>query len=69
MFFCYILESTKSGRFYVGHAEDLERRLVEHNNGRVVATRNKGPWEVVVISLDPKRLRENVKSKAGKMPF
>ncbi|MEZ0327230.1 MAG: GIY-YIG nuclease family protein [Fimbriimonas sp.] len=40
----YILESTKSGRFYIGHTASLDDRLFEHNAGRVVATRGKGPW-------------------------
>ena len=47
MFVCYVLQSWKSGRFYIGHAADLEVRLREHNNGRVTATCNKGPWAVV----------------------
>ena len=47
MFHCYILQSAKSERFYVGHAQDLEIRLSEHNSGKVVSTRNKGPWTLI----------------------
>jgi putative endonuclease len=47
MFFTYILQSAKSGRYYIGHAEDLDKRLERHNTGKVTATRNKGPWRVV----------------------
>ena len=47
MFYCYILESHRNHRFYVGHAQDLDRRLHDHNRGHVTATRNKGPWKVV----------------------
>jgi len=47
MFYCYILQSQKSGRYYVGSTADLEARLLEHNSGRVTATHSKGPWERV----------------------
>jgi putative endonuclease len=47
MFYTYILQSEKSGRYYVGHAEDIHERLKRHNAGKVTATRNKGPWVIV----------------------
>jgi putative endonuclease len=31
MFYIYILYSAKSDRYYVGHTNDVHRRLVEHN--------------------------------------
>jgi len=45
-FFTYILRSALTGRFYIGHAEDLARRVGEHNSNRVDATKYRGPWEV-----------------------
>ena len=33
MYCVYILQNP-SGRFYIGHTDDLERRLGEHNNPR-----------------------------------
>lgn len=47
MYTCYILQSQKSGRIYTGHCEDLAQRLHDHRRGHVVATRGKGPREVV----------------------
>ncbi|MCJ0742719.1 GIY-YIG nuclease family protein [Pedobacter montanisoli] len=47
MFIVYILQSEKSGRFYIGQTEDIAKRLYRHSNGHVTATRNKGPWAVV----------------------
>ena len=44
MFYTYILQSEKSGRYYIGHSADLEARLQRHNTGKVKATKNKGPW-------------------------
>ncbi|WP_424289560.1 GIY-YIG nuclease family protein [Daejeonella sp.] len=47
MFFTYILQSQKSKKFYTGHTECIEKRLLRHNGGKVTATRNKGPWVLV----------------------
>ena len=47
MYTVYILQSEKSGRFYIGHTEDLFRRHAEHQQGKQRATRNRGPWIVV----------------------
>ena len=42
----YIIKSEKSGKYYVGYTESLERRLHEHNKGKNKSTRNKGPWVI-----------------------
>lgn len=44
-FYVYILESEK-GHQYVGHTENLDARLKEHNEGSVVSTENKRPWHI-----------------------
>ena len=50
-FFVYILESETTGRIYIGHTSDLERRLKEHNNPRVgkhrYTRKQKGPWRLI----------------------
>lgn len=33
MWYCYVLESLKNKRFYVGLTSDLRRRIEEHNTG------------------------------------
>ena len=43
-----VLENSK-GRFYVGHADDIERRLMEHNSpepGTDKYTHKNGPWNL-----------------------
>jgi putative endonuclease len=40
------LQFEKSGRYYIGHAEDINERLKRHNAGKVTATKNKGPWTI-----------------------
>ena len=44
MYFVYILQSTSTGRFYVGHCDHLLRRFHEHRTGQNSSTRNRGPW-------------------------
>ncbi|MBI1983831.1 MAG: GIY-YIG nuclease family protein [Acidobacteria bacterium] len=46
-FSLYILRSTSTGKFYVGHSEHPARRVTEHNYNRSAWTRNRGPWELV----------------------
>jgi putative endonuclease len=46
MFYTYILQSVKSGRYYIGHTSNIEERLERHNTGKVDATKNKGSWTV-----------------------
>ena len=43
----YVLRSESSGRLYVGHTANLERRFGEHNAGHCRSTRGRGPWTVV----------------------
>ena len=43
----YILQSKSSDQFYVGSTNDLTRRLSEHNRSHSLATRGRGPWELI----------------------
>ena len=47
MFYTYILQSQKSGRYYIGHTSNIDERLEKHNTGKVIATKNKGPWLII----------------------
>jgi putative endonuclease len=47
MFQVYILESLKNRRHYVGHTENLEERLAQHNASKVGSTKSNKPWRVV----------------------
>ncbi len=42
MFYAYILKG-KDGRFYYGSCKDLNKRLLNHNNGKVKATKFRRP--------------------------
>ena len=44
MFYTYVLQSLKDTRLYIGHTQDLEKRLQEHNSGKVSSTRRRTPF-------------------------
>jgi putative endonuclease len=46
-YFVYILKSESTGSSYIGHTSNLEKRVVEHNNGKSLSTRSKRPWRLV----------------------
>jgi putative endonuclease len=45
-FFAYILKSGKTGTYYYGSTEDLQKRLLEHNKGKVRYTKGRRPWNI-----------------------
>jgi len=45
--FVYILESEKNGSFYIGSTLNFRKRVVEHNLGRSLYTRNLRPFKLV----------------------
>jgi len=47
MYYVYLLRSTKTDQLYLGWTTDLRRRLCQHNEGLSLATRNRGPYELL----------------------
>ncbi len=47
MFYVYVLQSQKDGKWYTGATNDLKKRLKEHNEGRVLATKDRRPLELI----------------------
>ena len=71
MFFVYAIKSEKDGRFYVGFTNNLERRILEHNQGKTKSTKGYVPWVLVyretVDAMEIARKREKyLKSGIGK---
>lgn len=46
-YFVYILLSQKDNKLYVGCTHDLSQRLVDHNSGRVFATKLRRPFVMI----------------------
>ena len=47
MFYTYVLKSEKDKKLYVGFSKDLRKRIDEHNNGLVPATKNRYPLVLI----------------------
>jgi len=45
--------SEKDGKWYTGSTRDLRRRLSEHQSGRSIATRYRGPWHLIYYEASP----------------
>lgn len=62
MYYLYVLKSKKDAELYIGSTNDLRRRLLEHNTGKVASTKPRAPFELVYYeayySEDDARIRE-----------
>ena len=49
MFFVYILKSIRDNKYYTGSTNNIERRLEEHNLGKVKSTKFRIPLELIYL--------------------
>ena len=49
--YVYVLQSRKTGRYYVGSTQDPDQRLTEHNAGNTRSTKGGIPW--VLLATGP----------------
>jgi putative endonuclease len=57
VYYVYILQSLKTGKLYIGHTNNLTRRVEEHNNGcGSKYTRQNGPWILLYSESHPDRI-------------
>ena len=47
MYYTYVLKSKKDNKWYTGYTGDLRKRLTEHNDGKSIHTKNRGPFVVI----------------------
>ncbi|HPC36925.1 MAG TPA: GIY-YIG nuclease family protein [Candidatus Marinimicrobia bacterium] len=48
MWSVYVLRSLKDGCYYVGMSEDVAKRLMTHNLGKVTSTKSRRPFELIL---------------------
>ena len=46
-YWVYILQSDSTWRYYIGVTVDAARRISEHNRGKNLSTKGRGPWRLV----------------------
>jgi putative endonuclease len=71
-YYIYVLISMADNNFYTGYTNDLNKRLKQHNNGEVHATKNRTPlkliyWEGCLNQQDATRREKYLKSGNGKI--
>jgi len=47
MFYVYLIESEKDGKYYIGQTSNLEERIEYHNSNWSKYTKHKGPWKLI----------------------
>jgi len=71
MYYTYVLQSKKDGKWYTGFTQDLRKRFNEHQKGQSLYTKHRGPFRLVYyeacINEQDARSRERyLKSGMGK---
>ncbi|OGL41610.1 MAG: excinuclease ABC subunit C [Candidatus Schekmanbacteria bacterium GWA2_38_11] len=71
MYYTYVIQSEKDKRFYTGFTNDLQKRLREHNSGKVASTKNRVPfllvyYEACLNEQDATAREKYLKSGMGK---
>lgn len=47
MYYVYVIKSEKTEEIYIGFANDLKKRIKEHNRGKSFSTKFKLPWQLI----------------------
>ncbi|MBI5198421.1 MAG: GIY-YIG nuclease family protein [Nitrospirae bacterium] len=71
MYYVYILHSQKDGKLYTGYTNNINRRIAEHNEGKVESTKNRRPlrliyYEAYLEKADAENREIFLKSGSGK---
>ncbi len=69
MFYFYALQSTYDTNYYFGSTNDLKRRILEHQSGKVASTKHRLPLQLVYYeayqNLSQARYREKQVKNSG----
>ena len=47
MHYVYVIKSEKDNKCYTGFTNDLRKRFIQHNKGKIVSTKNRGPFKLI----------------------
>ena len=70
-YYTYVVQSLKDKQWYTGCTNNLRKRLKEHNEGRVSATKNRKPFRLIYCEIclnkeDAYRREKYLKTGMGK---
>jgi len=71
MYYLYVLQSKVDKKLYIGYTSNLINRFKRHQNGEVISTRPRRPFEIIFYEafkskLDAKRRENYFKTSKGK---
>ena len=65
-YFVYVLKSLKDQRYYIGQTSNIERRLSDHNSGRVKSTKGRRPLILIYSEKCKNRMAALLREKEMK---
>ncbi len=71
MNYVYIIQSTTSGKFYIGYTKNLQQRISQHQEDRGGWTKGKGPWVLKyyeTFELNSEARKREIQLKKKKRP-
>ena len=71
MYYVYLLKSLKDNEWYTGYTGDLQKRILEHNQGKNFSTQHRAPFQLIyyeacVHEKDARARERYLKSGMGK---
>jgi len=56
MYYVYVLKSIKTGQYYKGLTDDIERRIKEHISGFSITTKKYLPLKLIFVQICENRI-------------
>ena len=71
MYYTYIIQSQKNGKYYTGICQDINIRIERHNAGATPSTKSGRPWKLVYSesyqnNSDALKREREIKSKKSR---
>ncbi|OGZ17648.1 MAG: excinuclease ABC subunit C [Candidatus Nealsonbacteria bacterium RBG_13_36_15] len=71
MFYVYVLQSLKDDKLYTGFTNNLQKRILKHNLGKVFSTKSRQPLKLIYVEIclnqkDAKQKEKYLKTGSGK---
>jgi putative endonuclease len=63
MYYTYILYSPEFNKIYIGHTDDVQKRLERHKMGLVKSTNAYIPWELLYFETSKSRAQSYKRNK------
>jgi putative endonuclease len=72
MLYVYILKSLKDDKLYTGFTDNIKKRLLKHNLGKVFSTKSRRPLRIIYLEMcldkkDAQNREKYLKTGAGKI--